>query len=396
MIVPRQLPARRWLWLLPALPAAGLLIWLLARLVTGPLDYANKDFMSLWSGGRAVLLGLNPYDPAVWRSLRAANGSAWFPDPRAPFPLWTFLFTAPLALLPVPLAAAVWLTASGGALAAGSWILLRHGPGRSLAPFELALVALGVLLTPAVLLMFVPGQLTAFLFLALAGFVRHFSRRPVLAGACLAVMLLKPNAFIVAAPLLGLWLLWRRQGRVIAGGFVTGLVLWAATWLLEPGWLPAWLNVTEKTSVVTITPTLWGLAGVVGGQGWWLVGLILCALLTGLVAHFVFSRPELSPWSVLSLAVCLSLLVTPYTWVYEHTLLLLPWLLWLTRRRGQPGPLAGWAVLTLGLPWLIFMLAIARVNDAWGWLVPAITLAAIIWLERPAKEPVHEPEVASA
>src|SRR5690606_26554032 len=80
------------------------------RFVVGPLDYANKDFMSLWSGATAILQGLNPYDEAVWEPLRAAYGSSWMPDPRAPFPLWTFLFLTPFALLPIPVAAAVWLT----------------------------------------------------------------------------------------------------------------------------------------------------------------------------------------------------------------------------------------------------------------------------------------------
>ncbi|MDX1664791.1 MAG: hypothetical protein R3272_13450, partial [Candidatus Promineifilaceae bacterium] len=38
------------------------LAWLHYRLVVPPLDYANKDFMTLWTGGKAILLGLDPYD----------------------------------------------------------------------------------------------------------------------------------------------------------------------------------------------------------------------------------------------------------------------------------------------------------------------------------------------
>ena len=66
----------------------GLLTWGMYEMLTGPARYNNRDFMSLYAGGKAILRGLDPYDPAVWSPLRAELGSTWMPDDRTPFPLW--------------------------------------------------------------------------------------------------------------------------------------------------------------------------------------------------------------------------------------------------------------------------------------------------------------------
>ncbi|MFW6068748.1 MAG: hypothetical protein ACOC9E_04110, partial [Chloroflexota bacterium] len=86
MQLPSLLRRVNWRAALAVVFGLALVVWAHFRFVVGPLDYANKDFMSLWSGATAVLQGLNPYDEAVWTPLRAAYGSSWMPDPRAPFP----------------------------------------------------------------------------------------------------------------------------------------------------------------------------------------------------------------------------------------------------------------------------------------------------------------------
>ncbi len=91
----KQQTGQFWRIALPLVAVLGGLTWLHYRYAVAPLDFANKDFMSLWTGGKAVLLGLDPYHPSVWQSLRATYGSVWMPDARAPFPLWTFLLMTP-------------------------------------------------------------------------------------------------------------------------------------------------------------------------------------------------------------------------------------------------------------------------------------------------------------
>lgn len=354
--------------------AAGV-VWLHWRFVVTPLDYANKDFMSLWTGGKALWRGLNPYDPAVWGPLRAEYGSRWFPDPRAPFPLWTFLLTAPFALLPLPWAAAAWLTFGEGLLALSLFWLLRERERATLAPVDLGLLVVGAFLSPATILALINGQLTFVLLACLALGVVYAGRgEEGRAGIFLAAILLKPNPFILFAPLLGLWLLWQRRWRTIAAALLTTIVLFLITWLIQPGWLFDWLNVTEKAAVVTITPTLWGLAAEWGGSAWWLVGLLLTIALTAGVGLAVFRPPRLPDAAVYALALAASLLVTPYVWTYEHVLLYLPWTAWYARQSSAGRARLGWLAQTLLVPWVVFLLAVVRVNDVYGLVVPLLTL----------------------
>ena len=82
---------RRWLLLPLLVLAVAIMAWAQYRYLAYPIRYTRRDFMSLWGGGRAVLEGLDPYDPEVWLPLRARYGSTWMPDERAPFPRWTLV-----------------------------------------------------------------------------------------------------------------------------------------------------------------------------------------------------------------------------------------------------------------------------------------------------------------
>ncbi len=74
----------------------ALLTWGMYEMLTGPARYNNRDFMSLFAWGKAILRGLDPYDPAVWNPLWAELGSIWMPNDRTPFPLWTLLLVVVL------------------------------------------------------------------------------------------------------------------------------------------------------------------------------------------------------------------------------------------------------------------------------------------------------------
>lgn len=377
--MPSLLRRVKWRGVVVVALAFVLIVWAHFRFVVGPLDYANKDFMSLWSGATAILQGLNPYDEAVWEPLRAAYGSSWMPDPRAPFPLWTFLFLTPFALLPIPAAAAVWLTVQELLLVLSAYLVVAILLRRSVSAVEMGLLVLVGFTSPATLLVQINGQMTFLLLAVLALFLVLLERqRPFLAGASLALLALKPNPFIVLVPLLGLWLLWRGRWRVAGGAVAGGLALLGLTWVIQPGWLMQWLAVRSKTEVVTITPTLWGLAGELSGAWWLPVGLALVMVLVVAVGRYIFARPDLSAAEVTSIALATSLLVTPYTWSYEHALLFLPWL-WLfgrieARRKAQ----ALWLALAGFIPWLIFSLALIRVRDSFGFVVPLASLLAFV------------------
>lgn len=357
-----------------------LLAWFHHQFVVTPLDYANKDFMSLWTGGRAILKGVNPYDPAVWGPLRASYGSEWFPDSSAPFPLWTSLILLPFALLPLDWAAAVWLSFSELLLGLSAYWIFRYLAPLTPKPVEVGTLLLGLFASIVTILVLINGQMTFLLLAWLVLFLIFWERgKPFTAGFFLALIITKPNPFILFAPLLGLWLIWQKQWRVIAGGATSGLLLLTITWLIQPGWLWEWMAVRSKTAVVTITPTLWGLAAEIAPDHWFVVGMALVVGFTAVLGWFIFARPTLPMPVIVSLAITGSLLVTPYGWAYEHALLFIPWILLFATLQPRQRALWIWIGLAWIMPWVMFGVAAVRINDALGFAVPLTTLIITFW-----------------
>ena len=352
----------------------GLLTWGMYEMLTAPTRYNNRDFMSLYAGGKAILRSLDPYDPAVWNPLRAELGSTWMPDDRVPFPLWTLLLVLPFATLNLGWAAAAWLSFSLCVLGAGLFLLIQAYYEKPLPVGEFFLVALFTFTYRAGLVSMNNGQITFVLFFIVALFLVLVKRkRPFLAGFILAFIIIKPNPFILFVPAFGLWLLWQRRWATIAGAATGGLGLLLASWLVQPGWLFEWLNVRGKTEATAITPTVWGLAYEILPEWWAALGLGFVVIVTAVLGLIIFRNRYLTESEVLPLTLIASLLTTPYAWVYEHLLLLIPSLLiYLTiRQRGMASLI--WLLLVFILPWGTFWLANNRSSDTLTALVPLLT-----------------------
>jgi hypothetical protein len=206
-------------------------------------------------------------------------GSQWLPDARAPFPLWTFVLMMPLSLLPLPLAAAVWLTLQELLLVGSVMAMVIVVGGYRPTTGEVLLILLASFVSAATVLVLINGQMT-YLLLAIMVLYLVLQEKgyPLAAGGTLALLALKPNPFILFVPLLGIWLISRRQWRTMAGAALGGVFLLATSWMLLPGWPSEWLNVRGKTEVAQITPTVWGLAADVMGP-WWIAGGFLLTII---------------------------------------------------------------------------------------------------------------------
>lgn len=372
-----------WLLIPLALLLFGALTWASYRFLTGPAVYVNRDFMSLWTGGRAILMDLDPYDPEVWRPLRAHFGSTWLQDTRAPFPLWTFLFTIPFALLDIGWGAAAWIAFSILVLAATLLLFPLQASEKSeeagrqkrkASLFGLLLLVLGVFTFRATLVTFLNGQITAVMLLVLALFLILMERdRPFAAGSVLAFAALKPNPFILFVPAVGLWLIHRRQWRAVAGGAAGGLFLLAASWLVQPGWIFEWFKVRSKAEWVFITPTVWGLSWELSSVWWPLLGLGLVVIVTAALGWVIFAGERIEVADVVSLAISASLFVTPYIWVYEHLLLLIPLFLIFTRLRQRALATGIWLLMVFILPWAMFWIAANRGAGTLTFVIPLLT-----------------------
>ena len=346
-------------------------------------DYVNKDFMTFWAGSRAILEGVDLYNDQLWEPFRAKYGSSWMPNATAPYPLWTFILTLPFALFSVEVGAALWLMVSQVLLAVCILGLLyrvfQFKPTTNETFFILVVAFASI---PNILIL-VNGQFTYFLLAIFTLFLFLLQRkRPFWAGMILSLIVLKPNIFILFMPLFAFWLLLRKRWSIIGGGVAGLTVMLILSWLILPGWIVGWVAVRSKTAVVTITPTVWGLAADLFGSGWFFPGLVLAVLLTIWVSWYIFTRKELSDTAVLSLALAASFLVTPYMWTYEHALLLIPWLWSFTMLSPRKLAQIIFFIMAFALPWIMFVISAIRLQESLSFIVPLSTIALIIFTHK--------------
>ncbi|MEA3377014.1 MAG: glycosyltransferase family 87 protein [Chloroflexota bacterium] len=230
----------------------------------------RKDFMSLWTGAKAIVLGLNPYDPAVWRPLRVAYGCNWNPDQVSPWPHWTHLLFVPLSFFTPEVAGAIWMTTCELSLILGISLLIRISgwEGRS----ALYVLSGGTFFFRPVFPAIFNGQISPLLFLVLAAaYALHWQGHPFAAGLLFAIQALKPNATAFLLLAVGILFLFRQDWRALAGLLTGGLGLLFVSWCVSPGWLLPWFlgALTGKGGGAFAVPTLWGLIYEFGGSRCW-------------------------------------------------------------------------------------------------------------------------------
>ena len=305
----------------------GLATVALLSLVGWPLaTYRDGDFFAFWAGSRSIIEGQDPYDLAWWTVIHAREGSSelsflWPPSgARWPsvYPLWTDLVLAPFAAVPIAVGAAAWLVTQTLAVLAVVIVLWRRIPGRAKGSLPLVLAIL-VGSYPFTLLI-VGGNMTGLLFaiywsavaLALAG-------RQSRAGALLGLLLLKPQAFLVAGPV-ALATIWKARPRAALASLGVAAVLFVSALVVRPTWIPEWLSAVAIARTVPLSnATLWTLDRAIGGAPF--TGpLAVVALLVGSAWWSATRRPS---WLWLICAsTAVSIAVAPYGWSYDELLLI--------------------------------------------------------------------------
>ena len=183
------------------------------------------------------------------------------------------------------------------------------------------------------------GQ-TSILLLALycAAFAALQKGRPLRAGVCLGLAILKMQT---ALPVLLLFLLWRRWR--VAAGFLAGAATALAVSLSITGypaflqyWRSLFLMATSASGVTSrfaiapaMMPNLFGLAALLSGGAAW--GSRLAAAMSLLIVLWIASRPCSLPTALI-----VGLLLSRYLGVHDLVLLLLPMSLALNYFLGHP------------------------------------------------------------
>lgn len=342
---------RRWLALGLALVVS--LVAVLGAIGWPASAYQDGDFTQFWVQPRALIEGGDPYDRVWWSSAHERAGQR--PEnPQAVYPPHDAIAFLPLALLPLPYAAAAWIVAQLVAVAIAIALLssrILPRAGRSL------FVAVCLSFQPLWLLA-VGANVTGFLFAAVAGAVIAIAdRRPFRAGVCMGLLIVKPHpvVFLVAALLVAAT--WPQRRGLALGALSSAGPLAVAALALRPGWYVEWLgSAVALASSPRSNATVWTLDRVTGlpaGSGLAAAVLVTAAF----VVWFVRVRPPLA--LAFAAAIPVSLAVAPYGWSYDQLLLLVPiaFALAATSRLAARGIVA---LVATVVPWSLYVLAFRR------------------------------------
>jgi hypothetical protein len=309
--------APRWiaLWFAAMIAAAAAINWAAPKWL---------DFISFWAA--AQMVGGNPYDVAAHAAVEATAGVAR--DGLLPFvhPPPFLLLIAPFGLVGYGLAFALWVGVTGGLF----WLAARRADAFA---------------HPAVVINGWLGQ-TAFLTSALfIGGFRLIERRPLLAGAVLGCLVVKPQLGV----LLPVALVAGREWRAMAGAALSSVGLAAAA-LAAFGWgafAASWATMGHFAIELGRGAWAWNelastyaLARFLGAPG--LVAAVVHWSVAGLAAATCWWAWQGGARHRVAMLAAATLLIPPYLFSYDHVLLVVPLCVLWTRRRGV-------AVLVWGL-----------------------------------------------
>ena len=365
----------------------GLALGALALFAFGIVEYRERilstsDFSGFWAGPRAIVIGLDPYDPASWHRTAAELGTK-LPDTDVyAYPPWVAVALLPFGLLPLAVASGLW-TAIGLLSAA---IALRALLRRAVPELPLVHLLAGVALLvsqPGIATYF-NGQWTYLLLATSIGVFLLHDTHPRLAGVLALGTLAKPQLFVFA---LWSWLRAGAAGRQLLPFALTSLggvaAIVAGTLVLSPRWLEAWftraltIRVTDPT-----TPTLTSaFADIAGDFGPVAAAVSLLVAVTLALRFDPATRPWWSVWLVLSL------LGATYTRSYDQ-LVLLPALVISTgvvaerSRRSAVAYAALWAIVLLPGSLALQGLAAYRDREDFTIALTAIVFIMIVLIHR--------------
>lgn len=260
------------------------------------------DFNSFWGAGRALLQGRNPYDYAVIQDILAPRGTANFN-----YPLFIAVLVVPLGLFDLETAKNIWLTISEIAFIVSVYLVIGRRPRSR----DFLLATLACTAFVPTLIAFFDQQTSMFvLFLLSVVYYALKTERHGLAGAALALSLIKPQAVAVLV-LVTLFRLRREGLTAFAATFVSMLIIafglmhdWPAQWWTSASWI------TREAG--RAVPTVWGLSWFLTSQ-YWLAVVLFLGLLTSLLLNRSFAF-------VLTTGLLLPVYIKPY----DLVLLLIP------------------------------------------------------------------------
>jgi hypothetical protein len=358
----------------------------------------GSDFSAIYYADLALVNGVHVYDIPQMEALALSTvnpPSDRFFMPRFPYPPWYMLSTFYLGLLSIQSAGALWFEINLVMLFLSVWFLTDGWNGRlRLVSFALALFFLPVLGALSV------GQY-GFPTLLGTSLLIYSLRKENIALTTLGAVLLTFKPHIGALILLSVlgWLIVSRTnfgGRAMRSIVVTGVVVGVVSLIADPLWFinyPKMLlgyqgegNVSScsECSSVPVWMSRWLFDGTLKQAA-----IIAVVLLIALVILFWLIRKSLmrSPELLVTSALLVTLLVSPYLYNYDFILLLVPFAVLV----GLPGIIP--KIIAI-LSYLIPSFAIILYAREGNITLNAVTIVIAVLLYLHAKSQVDVPASA--
>ena len=317
---------RVWLWsALTAIIAISSLLQF--QIWDKRVPATHSDLLPRIVGTRDALKGMNPYSPTVLRDIQTTyyghplpphdkRDPQYFSYPALIIPLiapfvhlhWTFIRTA-----------FVWSMLAGFALSSFWWMRIVR-PAVSGMTYMLVIV-LSASSWPVVWGLRQRQPTMAIAVLLAAACFSLVRRLDLLAGACMALSMVKPQIGLPLTLWLIAWSLRHRRWRFPVGFAVTLSALWVVTDVMVPGWFMEWIHSLGAYEAIN-SPICEMLAGKwVGLAATILLGAWSIGLLWGMLNQDSQSEGFVR---AIALALAATILIVPMqsTFMYDQVLLL--------------------------------------------------------------------------
>lgn len=307
-----------------------------------------------------------------------------------PYPLWTLITLLPFTVWPFGISQLLWFIFNLFTLAASLVVLIRVFEWNTSPVFFLSILFLGGYFLPILTSLWL-GQLTIFLLLILVLTAYTFKHQQwTWLGIVLGLSFLKPQLMILLVGFLLLWSLWNRRWQVLTSFGLTMifLVLISLPFISSPSQLIGGGIGYHLVTYLQKTSTIWGLLLVIGFPFW--VPLIISLFLLGWLGYIWLLAPprlDISPNRsnfLFSVTIIINLMIVPYSWMHNLTLLLLPFGYVLTLvLRMKSGARFFWSLLLFSImhPLMLgvfFLFSIPDESQAYQ-IIPAIVLLPVIY-----------------
>ncbi len=326
-------------------------------------SFGTNDFIEFWSAFELFAHGGNPYDPeqlnAVQQNLGRAEQQAlllWNPP-------WVLSLMAPILVLDFAASAQAFIFINLFLLGASSVLLWSASTNHR--PFSPKSIGAAFLFLPALTNIQI-GQIAIVLLFSISGFIWAAQRRnDFLAGLFLVPLSIKVHMVFLLLTAIAWWIVRTKRLGVLLGGAVGFGLLLALTLLISPHALSDWLGGFKSPPFYWKTAALSGamrsalFALTDSAPAWPIVAFPVAALIATCL-WLLRTRPQISWTHHAPALIALSIMFSPYGWLFDQTLLAVIQIILLAKafEKGTPSEARRETIFLLALVQMFVVIAL--------------------------------------